>query len=139
MVLECYTTWTNIFVKLCTLHHCLLTILKLFFCGDLCQAQPIHDYWIFEQPRFKSIAIPYNFWKHNVKCFELKQVMSEESKDFVSILNRIRTCSQTKEITFYLTNHCYKSPANDPMFPYIFYLNKDVQEHNRNMLNFVQS
>jgi hypothetical protein len=25
------------------------------------------------------------------------------------------------------------------MFPYIFYLNKDVQEHNRKMLNLVQS
>ena len=136
MVLEFFTTWTNIFLKLCTLHHCFL---KLFFCGDIFQEQPIHDYWIFEQPKFKSIAIPYNFWQDNVKCFELKQVMRQENKDFVSILNIISTCSQTKVDILYLNNHCYKSPPIDPMFPYLFYLNKDVQEHNRKMLNLVQS
>ena len=67
--------------------------LDIILYGDLCQAQTICDCWIFEQPHLKGTSAPYNFWKENVKTCELKQVMGQENKEFVSILNRIRTRS----------------------------------------------
>jgi hypothetical protein len=38
----------------------------MVFCGDLYQAQPIHDSLIFEQPTMNMQTITYDFWKDNI-------------------------------------------------------------------------
>ena len=63
--------------------------------------------------------------------------MRQDNKEFVSILNRIRTCEQTTNNIAYLNKHCYKCPRNDRTFPYRFHLNKDVQQHNEKKLSFL--
>jgi hypothetical protein len=56
--------------------------IEIIFCGNLCQAQPVQDSWIFEQPSFHHEKMTYIFWKDNVKCFELKQGMRQENNFF---------------------------------------------------------
>ena len=104
--------------------------LDVIFCGDLCQAQPVRDFWIFEQPRFQQQPFPYKFWPDMIKCYEPKKVVRQENQTFISILNRIRTCSQTIDDIDYLNQHCYRKTPIDATFPYLFHCNKDVQEHN---------
>lgn len=108
------------------------------FCGDLCQIQHVHDSWIFQQPTFQDDTIPYSFWKDHVKCFELTKITKKDNKDFVSILNRIRTCSHTNNDNDYLNKLYYKPAPRDPMFPYLFFINKDVKKHNEKMLSLVK-
>jgi hypothetical protein len=45
--------------------------IDVVFCGDLFQAQPIQDSLIFEKPTMNMQTITYDFWKDNVKCYEL--------------------------------------------------------------------
>jgi hypothetical protein len=36
-------------------------------------------------------------WHENIKCYELKQVMKQNDINFINILNRFQTTSQTFE------------------------------------------
>lgn len=54
---------------------CYFGNIDLIFSGDLYQAQTIKDSFIFEKPITKDQIIPYSFWKHEVKCYELHTTM----------------------------------------------------------------
>jgi hypothetical protein len=98
--------------------------IDIFFCGDLHKSQPMKDSWIFEEPSFfHEKILQHNFYKDDVKHFEIKQGMRQEKFFFISILTRIITCSQTKDDIIYLNRHCYRNPSNDPIFPYLFHKN----------------
>ena len=58
---------------------------------------------------------------------------------FVSILNIIRTCSKIYEDINFLKKLCYIQLPQDPNYPYLFYSNKYVQEHNKKMLLISQT
>jgi hypothetical protein len=47
----------------------------MIFCGYLYQAQPIQDSLIFEQPTVNMKTITLEFWKYNIKFFELHNTM----------------------------------------------------------------
>ena len=49
----------------------------------------------------------------------------------------MRLNEQFHEDIEYINHHCYRSPPLDPLFPYLFYKNKDVQRHNEKMLSQV--
>ena len=49
----------------------------------------------------------------------------------------MRLNEQSDEDIEYINHHCYRSPPLDPLFPYLFYKNKDVQRHNEQMLSQV--
>lgn len=68
------------------------------------------DFWIFGDLVLKGINAPYSLWKDNVKTYELKQVMQQENKEFMSILNKIRTCSHTDDDLRFLNTHFYIFP-----------------------------
>lgn len=59
--------------------------IDIILCGNLCQAHGVHDQWIFEQKICNTTTLSYNFWRYNVKCFELHTFMQQESKDLISI------------------------------------------------------
>ena len=107
----------------------------VIFCGDFFQAEPIRDSWIFEPPRLHGQQLPYGFWAENVKCFQLNRVMRQTDQTFISILNRIRRNIQTESDIAFLNNHCCRPTPVDPAFPYLFFRNKDVQEHNARMVH----
>ena len=109
------------------------------FYGDFYQAGPIHDSLIFEHPKLHGQKIPYTFWRDNVKCFQLHQVMRQKYYTFISILNRIRKNCQTELDIAWLNKQCYRQPPNDPSFPYLFFINKDVDEHNIKMLSLINT
>jgi hypothetical protein len=67
--------------------------IDMIFCGDLYQAQPIQDSNIFEQPIMNMQTITYDFWKDNVKFYELHTTMRKTNEKFIAILNRMRTNS----------------------------------------------
>ena len=52
--------------------------LDVIFCGDLCQAKPVRDSWIFEQPRFQQQPFPSNFWPYMIKFYELKTMARQK-------------------------------------------------------------
>jgi hypothetical protein len=50
-----------------------------------------------------------NFWHKNVKCYELKQVMWQTDLEFIYVLNKIWTISQTcKNMDFINKNYFHK-------------------------------
>ena len=101
--------------------------LDFIFCGDICQADPVHDSQIFEQPIFHQQTLPYTFWYGSMKYYELKTIV------------RIRTCNQTIDDITYLNMHCHRQQPLDPTFPSLSYCNKDVQKHNTRMLSIVET
>jgi hypothetical protein len=110
--------------------------IDIIFCGDLYQAQPICDTWIFEQPTINSEKLPYTFWLDNVLSFKLNTVIRQRDEQFISILNRARTSQQTDHDLAYMNNTCHKTPPNDPRLPYLFQRNLVVDEHNKKMLDY---
>ena len=106
----------------------------MIFCGDFYQAQPIQDSLIFEQPLMNMQTITHDFWKYNIKCYELHTIMRQKDEKFISILNRMRTNNQTSDDLAYLNRNCIRPAPNDPTFPYRFYKNKGVAMHNKHML-----
>lgn len=125
---EIMHTWTTPFGNI-----------DIIFCGDLCQAQALHDHWVFEHPNLTATSAPYSFWRDNVKDFELKQVMQQENKEFVSVLNKLRIWSHTDNYLVYLIENYYRCLLNDPKFTSLFYLNKDVKKHNEKMLSLIDT
>jgi hypothetical protein len=109
----------------------------IIFCGDLYQAQPVKDSLIFENPMLNKEKLSYTFWQEKVKCYELHMSMRQRDKDFIRVLNKMRLNEQSNDDIEYINNHCYRSPPIDPLFPYLFYKNKDVQRHNEKMLSQV--
>jgi exonuclease III len=111
--------------------------IDVVFCGDLYQAQPIQDSLIFEKPTMDMQTVTYDFWKDNVKCYELQTTMRQTNEKFIAILNRMRTNSQTSNDLTYINMNCMRPAPNDPTFPYLFYKNKDVALHNKHMLSIM--
>lgn len=72
-----------------------------------------------------------------VKYFELKTVVCQTNSQFVSILNRIRTCEQTDEDISYINATCYKPRPNNPTLPHLFQRNSTVDEHNKSILDYL--
>ena len=114
---------------------CHFANIDVIFLGDLYQAQPVKDSMIFESPKLDKNVIPYDFWKQNIKCYQLKTAMHQKDTHFVTVLNRIRLNEQSKEDIDYINKNCFRPPPLDPQFPYVFYRNKDVQSHNTKMLS----
>jgi hypothetical protein len=111
--------------------------IDMIFCGDLYQAQPIQDSLIFEQPTVNMQTMTHDFWKDNIKCFELHTTMRQTNETFIAILNRMRTNNQTCDDLTYINSSCMRPAPTDPTFPYLFYKNKDVAMHNKYMLSLM--
>ena len=60
--------------------------------------------------------------------------MRQKDKDFIKILNKMRLNEQSTDDIEYINRHCYRPAPVDPLFPYLFYKNKDVQRHNEKIL-----
>lgn len=52
--------------------------------------------------------------------------------------NRMRLNTQTDQDIAYVNNNCYRMAPLSPVFPYIFYRNKDVHNHNAKMLSLTE-
>ena len=55
--------------------------------------------------------------------------MRQTDQTFISILNRIRKNRQTEIDIAWLKKQCNRQAPNDPMFPYLFFRNKGIDEH----------
>jgi hypothetical protein len=109
----------------------------MIFLGDLYQAQPVRDSLIFENPKVKKNTVPYDFWNEKIKCYQLHTTIHQKNTCFVNVLNKMRLNQQSKKDIAYINDHCHRPPPLDPLFPYIFYRNKDVHNHNAKMLSLV--
>jgi hypothetical protein len=78
--------------------------------------------------------VMHDFWKDNIKFFELHTTMRHTDETFISILNRMQTYNQTHDDLTYINSRCMRPASIDPTFPYLFYTNRDVVIHNRYML-----
>ena len=106
----------------------------IIFSGDLYQAQPIKDSLIFKSPILNKHKLSYNFWQEKVKCYNFHLTMRQKGEDFIKILNKMRLNEQSVDDIEYINRHCYRLAPVDPLFPYLFYKNKDVQRHNEKII-----
>jgi hypothetical protein len=111
----------------------------MIFCGDLYQAQPIQDSLIFEQPTVNMETITHDFWRDNIKFFELHTTMHQTNETIIEIMNRMCTNNQTYDDLTYINLRCLWPAPTNPMFPYLFYRNKYVANHNIHMLSLMPS
>lgn len=110
----------------------------IIFSGDLYQANPVRDSLIFENPKIHKNTIPYDFWPEKIKCYQLYTAMRKKDPLFIDVLNRMRLNTQTDQDIAYVNNNCYRMAPLSPVFPYIFYRNKDVHNHNAKMLSLTE-
>ena len=111
--------------------------IDMILCGDLYQAQPIQDSLIFEQPTVNMETITHDFWRDNIKFFELHTTMRQTDETFIAILNRMCTKIQTHDDLTHINLRCFRPAPTDSTFPYLLYRNKDVANHNNHVLSLV--
>jgi hypothetical protein len=59
--------------------------------------------------------------------------MCQIDETFIAILNKMRTNNQTYDELTYINLRCLRPSPTDPMFRYLFYINKYVAKHNNHM------
>ncbi len=74
-----------------------------------------------------------NFWHKNVKCYGLKQVMWQTDFEFIYVLNKFWTISETCKNMYFIDKICFKTPPMDNILPYLFYTNVKTIKHNKNI------
>jgi hypothetical protein len=79
----------------------------------------------------------HEFWKDNIKCFELHTTMHQTNEKFIAILNRMQTKNRIFNDLTYFNSSCMRLALTDPTFPYLLYKNKDVAMHNKYMLSLM--
>jgi hypothetical protein len=80
--------------------------IDMLLCGDLYQVQPIQDSLIFEQPMVNMQTMTHEFWKENIKFFELHTKMRQTNETFIANLNRMQTSIQTFDDLTYINSRC---------------------------------
>jgi hypothetical protein len=65
-----------------------------------------------------------NFWMERIKCYELKQIMRQNDEEFINILNRFQTTTQSQFDIDSISSQCFLTPPQDPKLPYLFYTNE---------------
>jgi hypothetical protein len=80
--------------------------IDMIFYGDLYQVQPIQDSLIFEKPTVNMQTVTHEFWKDNIKCFELHTTMRQIDETFIAIPNRMQTNNQTHDDLAYINSRC---------------------------------
>jgi hypothetical protein len=113
--------------------------IDMIFSGDIYQTHPIQYYLIFEQPTVNMKIVTHDFWKDNIKFFELHTTMCQTDETFIAILNRMRTNNQMHVDLTYINSRCMRPTPTYPTFPYLFYMNRDVAMKNRYMLSLIPS
>lgn len=110
----------------------------MIFSRDLYQENPLRDSLIFENPKINKNTIPYDFWAEKMKCYQLHTPMRQKDPLFIDVLNRMRLNMETDQDISYINNNFYWPTPLYSMFPYIFYRNKDVHNHNAKMLSLTK-
>lgn len=110
--------------------------------GDLSQLPPVAQRPVFDTVS-DSIASMYgSLWKKNFRVLELHQIMRQKDDvEFANALNRIRLSKHTDDdIQLIKTREtCVSSPTYPKQALHIFAFNKDVDDHNNQMLESIQS
>jgi hypothetical protein len=109
--------------------------LDVIVTGDLYQAPPVRDRWIFKPSSDGLNELAPNFWVQRVECLELIQVMRQQDVQFIGILNRFRTAIQTEHDIQCINRLCYRSPPSDMTFPHLFYTNVLADAHNKHVFD----
>ena len=109
--------------------------LDVILCGDLCQASPIRDTWIFKNDDSLLTTFSSSFWTSKVKYFELTQPMRQDNIAFLEILNKIRVGEQTDDDLRQINTIYCKRPENILQTSYLFFKNTDKDKHNNEIFN----
>ena len=102
----------------------------VILCGDLCQASPVRDKWIFSQQAQLIESITPSYWHSYPKCFELTIPMRQKNLDYINILNRIRIGQHTNEDIKRINNQYMRIPIHDKDIAHLYFTNEDKDKHN---------
>jgi ATP-dependent DNA helicase PIF1 len=112
-------------------HNNFMNNLNVIVIGDLYQAPPVRDAWIFKSQSGGLNELAPNFWKERAKCYELVQVMRQKYLQFIGILNRFQTAIQSEHDITYINKLRFRLPSTNITFPRLFYTNVKTNEHNK--------
>jgi hypothetical protein len=91
--------------------------------GDLYQTPPVKDCWVFSSLNDIVNALAPNFWKNNIKCYELTLVMQQTDTQFIKVLSKFCTWTQTLENIQCINSNCCQQVPNSLTTPHLFYIN----------------
>jgi hypothetical protein len=60
----------------------------LIITGDLYQAPPIQNNWVFQRKFDSNDALAINFWLDCIHCFKLTHVMHQTDDQFIEVFKR---------------------------------------------------
>ena len=110
--------------------------------GDLMQLPPVNERYIFKTPRNPHLAAfsdVVNLWREFDPYILQHNHRQGESKDWAATLNRIRDGTFTEADELILKSRMTKEPFMKEDAMHVFYMNKDVHEHNSQMLKQLES
>jgi hypothetical protein len=105
--------------------------LDVIMISDFYQTPLVQDSWVFKPITNTFNTIALNYWLEYVHCYELEKVMQQDDMNFINILNRFKTSSQTIEDIKCMNNNCLRTPLMDNTLPHLFYTN--VKTTNKNL------
>ena len=115
------------------LHTSFFVNLDVIITGDFFQVQPVRDSGVFKNTNESMDDLAEDFWLNKIKCYELNQVMRQSDQQFIDILNRFRTATQTQNDIDIVNSQCVRNPPRDPKFPHLFYKNEPRLQHNESV------
>lgn len=111
--------------------------ISIIVIGDLFQLKPVHDSYIFQQPRTSYMPLATSLWQTHFQMYELCQIMRQrDSRQFALLLNRLREGKQTSNHLEVLSSRIVNSQySNYPKeAPHLFTTNSKVDLHNLSIL-----
>jgi hypothetical protein len=94
--------------------------LDVIIIGDFYQTFLVWKLWIFKSKLGGFNILGIKIWHENTKCYE-----------FINILNRFWTLSQTTKDINFINKNCYRIPPINNTLPHLFYINAKIIQHNK--------
>ncbi len=136
----------NIHVRLCEIKQTKKTVpfggIGVILVGDLMQLPPVNERYIFKIPRNPHLAAfsdVVNLWKQFEPYVLQHNHRQGESRDWAATLNRIRDGTFTNDDELVLKSRVSEEPFLNEDAMHVFYMNKDVHEHNAKMLRKLET
>ena len=110
--------------------------------GDLLQLPPVAQRPVFAAPTDEMSAIFGSLWKSQFKMVELTEIQRQKDDEtFANLLNRVRIGQQTEDDVKLLKAReiCKSSPEYPQNVTHIFAENKEVNKHNKKMLESLET
>ncbi len=104
--------------------------------SDFYQIQFFCDIGLFKINMNNNDSLARIFWMEKIKCYELKQVMRQNDEQFINILNKFWTTTQSQSNIDTINSQCFCKRLKDLELPYLFYRNEIRLKHDKSTFSW---